>query len=250
MSNQDTIEPDFIEPDSVSYGGLDSTAPAPATSATTAGGEYNPFETTTNPVKRGTLDEPVISTIKRDIFEINARLRQVVYPHFPTRTLISSTEPPNGSTEVTSGDISVHCDLWAPLCFIILYALCVSHAKSLFSSLFVSCWFILLVMALHLKLTKPFDNVSLISYVSLAGYCLFPQVINAALSQLLFPLAFKTIKGAWGIRILTFLKIVCLVLCLMWSLASISLVTKSKGFVQVYPLGLCLLGLGWLSTIL
>ncbi|KAG0667813.1 hypothetical protein C6P45_005363 [Maudiozyma exigua] len=222
----------------------------------------NSAETTKS--SRGTLDESIIQTLKRDINDINLTLKKVVYPHFPSRQLLSSrgNSTDNLPQETTTQsineqqpnieDISANSDLWAPLIFIITYSLCVSHAHTLFSSLFVLCWIMLLIMSLHMRLTKPYENVNLISYVSLSGYCIFPQVINAILTQILFPILIK-ISGSgrhWTIRIITLLKLITLVLCLLWSLTSISLVTKSKGFIQIFPLGLCLLGLGWLATIL
>lgn len=216
----------------------------------------------TNKSSRGTLDESIVQTLKRDFNDINSTLKKVVYPHFPSRQLLSSransTENlPQDTTQSINEqpnieDISANSDLWAPLIFIITYSLCVSHAHTLFSSLFVLCWIMLLIMSLHMRLTKPYENVNLISYISLSGYCIFPQVINSIITQILFPILIK-ISGSsrhWTIRIITLLKLVTLVLCLLWSLTSISLVTKSKGFIQIFPLALCLLGLGWLATIL
>ena len=207
----------------------------------------------------GTLDESVLATLRRDVDGINATLRKVVYPHFPSRQLLSSADsaeaaanPLSSTGDGTIEDISANCDLWAPLLFVIAYSLCVSHARSLFSSLFVLCWALLLCMSLHLRLTKPRENVNLITYVSLAGYCMFPQVINAALTQVVYPVLLH-LGGAhrhWTVRILTLLDIATLACCMVWSLTAISLVTNARGFIQIFPLGLCLLGLSWLATIL
>lgn len=197
--------------------------------------------------QRGTLDETVVETLKRDIRDINARLRLVVYPHFFTFLRAE------GQTQSQDTDASIHCDMWAPLTFVILYAISVSptHAKTLFSSLFVTQWFILLVMALHLRLTKPYDKTSLISYISLSGYCLFPQVVNAFLSRVLLPVIFKAAHGApWGTRVLVLMRILLLGICLSWSVISISSVTKSSNFIDIYPLALCFFGIGWLTVIL
>ncbi|CCK71198.1 Yip4p KNAG_0G01400 [Huiozyma naganishii CBS 8797] len=227
----DSVEADFTEPDVAAAGiGLQGQM-AP---------QYN----------RGTLDETVIKTLKRDVLEINARLKMVVYPHFPTRAFLqaaATSEQQQGSESIDS-----HCDMWAPLTFVIVYSLCVSHAKALFSSIFVCCWFVLLVMALHLRLAKPYDNVSVISYVSLSGYCLFPQMVNAVAVQTVLPLVFRALgrDHRWAVRGTTALKLLSLAACMVWSLTAISLVTKSKGFVQIFPLGLCLLALGWISTAL
>ncbi|CAB4252413.1 similar to Saccharomyces cerevisiae YGL198W YIP4 Protein that interacts with Rab GTPases, localized to late Golgi vesicles [Maudiozyma barnettii] len=210
---------------------------------------------------RGTLDENVLETLRRDLFEINSTLKKVVYPHFPSRQLLSSTSTmvneslssssPTSPNNQSIEDISANCDLWAPLIFVITYSLCVSHAHTLFSSLFVLCWILLLIMSLHMRLTKPYENVNMITYISLSGYCIFPQVINAIISQIIFPILLKMIGNRhWSIRIITLLKLITLILCELWSLTSISLVTNSRGLIQIFPLGLCLLGLGWLATIL
>ncbi|CAR29893.1 hypothetical protein ZYGR_0AD05830 [Zygosaccharomyces rouxii] len=224
----DTIEADFIT--------NDLTPDAFPASGSMDGGSV---------AKRGTLDESILKTFKRDIGDINSRLKQVVYPNFLIKRLDGS--------EQDFTNASIHCDLWAPLTFIILYAVSVSpaHAKTLFSSLFVSQWFVLLVMATHLRLTKPQAKTSLISYVSVSGYCLFPQVVNAVISRLLLPLILKVAhNSSWCIRALVLLRMLLMGICLFWSVSSISFVTKSNNFIEVYPLALCFFGIGWLTVIL
>lgn len=230
-TNNDTlIEPDFVEPT------------APNDPVFTSNINDNVVS------NRGTLDETIFQTFKRDVVDINSRLKQVVYPHF-----IFSFQRLSQTEAQSTDDASVHCDLWAPLTFIIIYAVCVSQSndKSLFSSLFVCLWFILLVMALHLRLTKPHENVSLISYISISGYCLFPLVINTIISELLLPLIFKIgHDSAWSIRILIILRILLLGVFLAWSITAINIVTKSKNMIETYPLALCFFGVGWLTVIL
>lgn len=234
----------------------------PSTIQANLGGS-NQVESDAFRATRGTLDESIARTLKRDIKDIDARLRQVVYPHFPTTQFMEQISALTAETSMTnnsgsqetssfdSKDIMESCDMWAPLLFVIIYSLCVSHAKTMFSSLFVSCWFLLLVMALHLRLINPFRHISLITYISLSGYCLYPQVINAIISQAILPaLEHLTHNNTVFLRIDAIIRLVVLVGCLMWSLTSISLVTRSTGFLEIFPLGLCLLGLGWLSTVL
>lgn len=231
-TNNDTlIEPDFVEPtrpnDPVFTSSINNNAVVS---------------------DRGTLDETIFQTFKRDVIDINSRLKQVVYPHFMFKYQ-SLSETENQPTD----DASVHCDLWAPLTFIIIYAVCVSrsNARSLFSGLFVCLWFVLLVMALHLRLTKPHDNVSLISYISISGYCLFPLVINAIISELILPFIFKIGHDSpWSIRILIISKILLLCLFLAWSITAIVIVTRSKNTIETYPLALCFFGVAWLTVIL
>lgn len=193
--------------------------------------------------KRGTLDETVLETFKRDVLEINARLKQVVYPHFFFR---------GQDVGEFQDDSAIHCDLWAPLAFIILYSVSASrsNAKSLFSGLFVSLWGALLLMAVHLKLVKPHDRNSLVSYVSMAGYSLFPLVVNSVLGQLILPAIFTIGRGSqWSIRILLLLRLLLLAGAVTWSMNSIRIVTKCRTFVEIFPLALCFLGIGWLSVI-
>lgn len=193
---------------------------------------------------RGTLDETILETFKRDVLEINARLKQVVYPHFVLR---------GQDVNQYQNDTAIHCDLWAPLAFIILYSVSTSrsNAKTLFSGLFVSLWAALAIMAVHLRLVKPYEKSSLISYVSMAGYCLFPLVINSIIGQLILPAIFNFGHGAsWAVRTLLILRLLLLASAVTWSMNSFRIVAKCKGFVEIFPLALCFLGIGWLSVIL
>lgn len=215
----DSIEPDYVEPVAAPSGALPTTSNA-----------------------RGTLDEPVADTFKRDVSQINAKLRQVVYPHFPVAL---GTGDLADDQEFVKG-----ADLWAPLSFIILFSLTLSQAHSLFSSLFVLCWSILLVVAFHLKLTRQTPG-SLLSYVSLSGYCLFPQVINSTLCSIVYPLLLRAVgSGPWKMRCLLILKLVTFVLCSLWSFSSVCFVSRAQGIVEKYPLALCFIGIGWLCVVL
>ncbi|QLL32730.1 hypothetical protein HG536_0D02520 [Torulaspora globosa] len=193
---------------------------------------------------RGTLDESIFETLKRDVLGINARLKQVVYPHFFLR---------GQDISHYQNDAGIHCDLWAPLAFIIVYSVSVSrsNARSLFSGLFVSLWAALLIMAVHLRLVKPHEKSSLVSYVSMAGYCLFPLVINSIVGQLILPAVFRIGHGAsWAVRTLLILRLLLLTGSVTWSMNSIRIVAKCQSFVEVFPLALCFFGIGWLSVIL
>merc|ERR1712012_243233 len=87
-----TIEPDFIEPE--------------APLAASGGVADNIGGTMQNSGSRGTLDETVLQTLKRDVVEINSRLKQVVYPHFP-----SFFSPSDDGIGAADNDISANCDL-------------------------------------------------------------------------------------------------------------------------------------------
>ncbi|CAG58403.1 uncharacterized protein GVI51_D01661 [Nakaseomyces glabratus] len=243
------IEPDFIEPDVPVRDGSNGNSSA-AGSRGIAGLSGN-METSSGDWNRGTLDESVLATFKRDIYDINSKLKQVVYPHLPSHRYMATTSGDQDSAQGANEDIFNSSDFWAPLTFIILYSVCVSHAKGLFSSVFVSCWFVLVVMALHLKLTKPYQNATLLSYVSLSGYCMFPLVICGLLVQIVIPAVSHTLgTSPWKVRVSTLLRLTVFGFCFIWSFTCSAIVTRSKGFVQLYPLALCLFGLAWLSMIL
>lgn len=243
------IEPDFIEPDVPVQASSGNSSSGNTGSANNVSGLSGNMDVIGG-LNRGTLDESVAHTLKRDVYDINSKLKQVVYPHMPSRRYMAEGTTEDGQNN--DDQIFSSSDFWAPLAFIILYAVCVSHAKTLFSSVFVSSWFVLLVMALHLKLTKPRQNASLLSYISLSGYCLFPLVINALVVQIILPAIFHAMKESqgWKVRIHSLLKLTCFAFCFVWSFSCSAIVTRAKGFVQLYPLGLCLFGLGWLSVIL
>ncbi|CAI5150678.1 BEM_HP_G0079280.mRNA.1.CDS.1 [Saccharomyces cerevisiae] len=106
-------------------------------------------------------------------------------------------------------------------------------------------------MALHLRLTKPHQRVSLISYISISGYCLFPQVLNALVSQILLPLAYHIGKqNRWIVRSLSLVKLVVMALCLMWSVAAVSVGYQEQDHYRDIPSGTLSFGMAWLSTIL
>ncbi|SCW01083.1 LAFE_0D04698g1_1 [Lachancea fermentati] len=240
----DTVEPDYVEGLGISSGngggyGLNTPSAGDLENGF-ASGPLNGGENLGASV-RGTLDEPVSATLKRDIYEINGRLKQVVYPHFPFGAGVAAEE----------SEITASADLWAPLCFTILYALALSFGRTLFSSLFVLSWASMLAMGLHLRATKPHAAVSLMSYVSGTGYCLFPQVINAVFSSVLFPLFVHVFPAvSWRLRILVLLRIITFVLCSAWSYKAACVVTCSNTSVERYPLALFLVGLGWLCVVL
>ena len=101
---------------------------------------------------------------------------------------------------------------------------------------------------------KTRENANVVSTARLPRetHISFPIVIDALLSQLVFPLLLMKVGGSshWVARVFNLLDLVVLALCLVWSLSAVSLVTNSRGFIQTFPLGLCLLGLSCLPVIL
>ncbi|CUS22985.1 LAQU0S07e04698g1_1 [Lachancea quebecensis] len=230
----DIVEPDFIENDhsqSPAWGGSNATPDL---------GDYNiDFTARAGESTRGTLDEPVSQTLKRDVLRINTRLKQVVYPHFPlqARNAEALDSPDNGCT-----------DLWAPLVFTILYAVALSRTSDRFSGSFVLSWTAIIAMALHLTVTRSesVSNGPVLTYVSSAGYCLFPQVLNAVLSAVLFPLATAAIPSqAWKVRVLVLLRLFSFATCSFWACRSSFKATAASGRTERFPLLLLQLTLGW-----
>ena len=247
------IESDFIEPDVFN---VDNKGTTHMNNNITA--DYsNPFsnsgmETTQGnnyisadispAMERGTLDESVVETLSKDIHDIMKRLKLTFAPLL--RINVSNED---------INDLSKSCDMWAPLLFIIFYSLCVSRGKSIFSTLFLFSWFTLFFMGLHLRLIEPTRKISLISYISLCGYPVSLIVMYSLLSQILIPIVIKissTSSQNIIIRLLTIVELIALIGTVFTSVRCSAFITRSKGFVQLFPLGILYLILGWIATVL
>ncbi|CEP60542.1 Yip4p LALA0_S01e13300g [Lachancea lanzarotensis] len=228
---------DFIEPDFV----------ANSASEPTSNPFADPVAETPHAFGRGTLDEPVTQTLKRDLIQINARLKQVVYPSFTcSGSSDSDTTTPSSSLQ---GD---HCaDLWAPLLFTIAFSVALSRASSQFPRIFVLSWASLVVLAAHLTLGSSSDpedseKIPFLAAVSTCGYCFFPQVINAVGSSVLLPLIVSFIRNAHlKSRILTIARLAIFAGCAFWSCRSSVNATRARHFINRYPLVLVLVSLNW-----
>ena len=133
----DTVEPDYVEPEQVNDSRVYGSTAAAA---------------------RGTLDESILSTFQRDFYEINDKLKKVVYPNFPL-----------GSISTADQHVFQGTDVWAPLCFIILYSVFSASQHGSFAAYFIMCWLLISVMATHLKLLRPHEAMS-VSYTHLDVY--------------------------------------------------------------------------------
>ena len=249
----DNIESDFIEPD-VFY--VDNKSKSHVNNNIRP--DYsNPFSNSgmeatqgdnyisadiTAAMRRGTLDESVIETLSKDTHDIMERLKLTFTP-------ILNINVPDEDID----DLSKSCDMWAPLLFIIFYSLCVSHGKSIFSTLFLFCWFTLFLMGLHLRLIEPTRKISLISYISLCGYPLSLLAVYSLFSQVLIPIIMKISSYSSKniiIRLLTIVELSTLLGTIFTSVKCGAFITRSKGFVQLFPLGILYLILGWIATVL
>ncbi|CAL9733559.1 protein Yip4p [Monosporozyma servazzii] len=252
----DRVESDFIEPDVFDDINTQDFHPAGSnTRMNNPAADYsNPFfesgmETSqqadivsdANPaMRRGTLDESIVQTLTKDVLDIFERLKLTFTPILGINV-----------TDDEILDLAKSCDMWAPLLFIIFYSLCVSHGKSIFSTLFMFCWFVLLLMGLHLRLIEPTRKISLISYISLCGYPLSLQVVYSLISQLLLPVIFKVSRGKTVVvAILTLVELILLAGSVFASIKCSAFITRSHGFVQLFPLGVLYLTIGWIATVL
>ncbi|SCU84783.1 LAFA_0D11980g1_1 [Lachancea sp. 'fantastica'] len=231
----DLIEPDFVT------GSADHT-PNPFA---------DPVTDTLPTFGRGTLDEPVAQTLKRDLVQINTRLKEVVYPQFPLRNPLTSVNSDNDDLEGNAHSAlqDNHCaDLWAPLLFTIAFSVALSRASSRFPPIFVLCWASLAVLAAHLTLNSTTENgkIPFLAAVSTCGYCFFPQVINAVTSSVLLPLMVSFLHtGPLKFRITSIARLFIFFACVFWSCRCSINATKAKRFMNQYPLVLILVTLNW-----
>ncbi|CDH57889.1 yip1-domain-containing protein [Lichtheimia corymbifera JMRC:FSU:9682] len=114
-----------------------------------------------------TLDEPVTTTILRDLKQVAKKLQQVLHP---------------------KGDRNVlrDWDLWGPLVLCLALAITLSgsapgdQAVSIFTGVFVIVWIGAAVVTLNAKLLG--GAVSFFQSVCVIGYCLFPLVAAAVVA--------------------------------------------------------------------
>ncbi|KAI9490099.1 Yip1 domain-containing protein [Zychaea mexicana] len=173
-----------------------------------------------------TLDEPVSTTILRDLKQVAKKLQQVLHP---------------------KGDRNVlrDWDLWGPLILCLSLAIILSgsapgeQAVSIFTGVFVIVWLGAAVVTLNAKLLG--GAVSFFQSVCVLGYCLFPLVAAAVVA-----LFVDIIWVRLPLAITTFL----------WSTyASIGFLSESEVHLRnrralaVYPLCLFYLIISWLILV-
>lgn len=172
-----------------------------------------------------TLDEPVVTTLKRDLRAIGEKLVVVVYP-------------PLGRQEVLR-----EWDLWGPLLLCLVLALMLSIASGssqgslVFSAVFILVWIGAAVVTLNAKLLG--SSVAFFQTVCVMGYCLAPLCIGA-LVCLLSPLFFVNF----------------LVVVIVWAWACWAVVRFYRGTVGpdkealiLYPVALFYAFLSWIVLV-
>lgn len=222
-----------------------------------------------------TLDEPVWSTLSRDLLRIWNRLTIVIWPAQLSslakkqQGLFVNFAQTNGinlpalimdrrvSVNETSEDFevmnnlenlefnSLDWDLWGPLMFSLAYSVTLgmsassSQTNSVFSGSFSFIWIFFIVIGLNIQLLG--GNISFMSAISAVGYSMFPLAVGELVCSVLV---------LWKLVRLGIMAVLC-----AWSIYSGILSLKCSGvlpgrvLLAVYPVGLMYGVLGWLAVI-
>ncbi|EME27170.1 uncharacterized protein Gasu_52720 [Galdieria sulphuraria] len=185
--------------------------------------------------EESTLDEPVWSTIKRDLGLIGRRLKLVILP------------------KVTAVEMQAELrdwDLWGPLfiCMTLATVLSVEaseDASLIFSLVFLIIWCGSFVVTLNAQLLG--GAVSFFMGVCLLGYCVFPLLVGA------FFCIFWTAVLPTGVAVV--LRFVTVVLLLIWSIMAVTAffadvkLPEGRKLLAVYPVFLFYSGIAWMILV-
>ena len=164
---------------------------------------------------KSTLDEPIMDTLKRDLYTIGNKIKYVAVPKMTERKL----------------EELYNWDLWGPLLFCFLYSIALSTGKndnsesSIFVLIFVIFWIGGFVITFNGRFLGA--QIGLCQMISLLGYAMFPITIGGII------IGFCRIRNI-------FIKLVIVVVGLVWAcLASIGfigcLVEPDKKFLTIFP---------------
>ena len=174
-------------------------------------------------ISKSTLDEPIMTTLKRDLYAILNKIKYVAVPKMTERKL----------------EELYNWDLWGPLLFCFLYSIALSTGenKNNESSIFVLIFVIFWVGGFVITFNGRFlgAQIGICQMISLLGYSMFPITLGGII------IGFCRIRNI-------FVKLIIVVITLIWScLASIGfiggLVLTEKRFLIVFPVFLFLLSL-------
>ena len=162
--------------------------------------------------KRMTLDEPVLDSLKRDLFLIYNKLKHVITPRLTSRKI----------------EELYNWDLWGPLIFCFLLCISLSNDDNE-SSTFVVIFTIFWIGGLIVTLNGQFlgANIGICQMICLLGYCSFPITVGGMI------IGFLKIKVGW-------IKCFIVFIAFLWScLASVgfvsSLVSREKELITTIP---------------
>ena len=178
-------------------------------------------------ISKSTLDEPITTTLKRDLINILNKIKYVAVPKMTEKKL----------------EELYNWDLWGPLIFCFLYSIALStgNNKNNESSIFVLVFVIFWIGGFVLTFNGKFlgAQIGICQMISLLGYGMFPITVGGV------------IIGFCGITNI-FVKLIIVLITLVWScFASIgfigSLVEPDKKFIAVFPVIIFLLSLSMFS---
>ena len=171
---------------------------------------------------KSTLDEPIITTLKRDLLVIGNKIRYVLVPKMTERKL----------------EELYNWDLWGPLLFCFLYSIALSTGNSnsetsIFVLIFVIFWIGGFVICFNERFLGA--QVGICQILSLLGYGMFPTTVAGVI------IGFCRITNI-------FVKLILVGIGLIWSIiASIgffsSLVEPEKKMLAIIPVFLFLFSL-------
>lgn len=172
-----------------------------------------------------TLDEPVTTTIMRDIKLFGRLLLQTV--GFQQKETATNRE----------------WDLWGPLIFCLLISVVLSihlgqKRSQTFSIIFSLIWLGQATITSNIKLLG--GTISYLHALSITGYSLFPLLIAAIFSRLV---SYKLIRIP-----ISLISVFWSAWCARRGLGFAG-VQKSRLFLAIYPLGLFYFALGWLCIL-
>ena len=159
-----------------------------------------------------TLDEPVLTSLKRDLFLIYNKLKHVITPRLSARKI----------------EELYNWDLWGPLIFCFLLSISLSNENNE-SSTFVLIFSIFWIGGLIVTFNGQFlgANIGICQMICLLGYCSFPITLAGII------IGFFNIKENW-------IKCLLVFFTFLWScLASVgfisALVGRDKELITIIP---------------
>ncbi|KAJ1979065.1 hypothetical protein H4R34_002978 [Dimargaris verticillata] len=183
-----------------------------------------PLHTSPPPMYGNTLDEPVLTTIMRDLKNVGIKLTQVLLPK---------------SRENSLRD----WDLWGPLLLCLSLAIIMSlqapdkQSAAVFTGVFVIVWCGAAIVTLNSKLLG--GRISFFQSVCVLGYCIFP--LNVAGLVSLF------------VKVL-FVRLIAVIVGILWATyASVGFLSgahlPNRRVLAVYPIYMFFFVIGWIILI-
>ena len=174
-------------------------------------------------ISKSTLDEPIMTTLKRDLFTIANKVKYVAVPKMTERKL----------------EELYNWDLWGPLLFCFLFSIALStgendnNESSIFVLIFIIFWIGGFVITFNGRFLGA--QIGICQMISLLGYGMFPITVGGII------IGFCRIRNI-------FIKLIIVIVGLVWAcLASVGfiggLVEPNKKFLIVFPVILYLFSL-------